>query len=78
MGKDHKSDPKVFHLCHVEDVDITEVMDIFSIFYPRGRHFRPRLFHWNERVYCTALHRALKIRSNEGSDSFLRQTIPEL
>ena len=45
MGKDHKSDPKVFHLCRVEDVDITEVMDIFSIFYPRSRHFRPRLFH---------------------------------
>ena len=45
MGKDHKSDRKVFHLCRVEDVDITEVMDIFSIFYPRSRHFRPRLFH---------------------------------
>ena len=43
-----------------------------------NRHFRPKLVHWNESVYCTPIHRALKMRFNEGSGSFLRPTIPEL
>ena len=42
------------------------------------RHFRPKLVHWNESVYCTPIARALKIWFNEASDSFLRPTIPEL
>ena len=34
MGEDHEIDPNIFHLCRVKDVDITEVMDTFSIFHP--------------------------------------------
>ena len=36
-----------------------------------------KLVHWNEREYCTPIDRALKIRFNEISDSFLRATIFE-
>ena len=42
------------------------------------KHFRPTLVHWNESVYCTPIDRALKMRFNEWSGSFLRPTIPEL
>ena len=27
-----------------------------------GRHFRPKLVHWNESVYCTPINRALKMQ----------------
>ena len=43
-----------------------------------SRHFRPKLVHWNESVYCTPIDRALKMWFNKGSGSFLRPTIPEL
>ena len=41
-------------------------------------HFRSKLVHWNEGVYCATIDRALKMRFNEWSSSFLRPTIPEL
>ena len=34
------------------------------------RHFRPKLIHWNENIYCTPIDRALKMRFNEGSAAF--------
>ena len=43
-----------------------------------NRYFRSKLVHWNESVYCIPIDRALKVRFNEGSGSFLRLTIPEL
>ena len=41
-------------------------------------HFRPKLLHWNKRVYCTPIDRALKMWFNEGSGNLLRPTIPAL
>ena len=43
-----------------------------------ARHFRPKSGHYNERVYCTPIDRALKIRLKERSPRFLRPIIPEL
>ena len=43
-----------------------------------SRHFRPKLVHWNESIYCTPIDRALKMRFNKGSGQPLRATIPEL
>ena len=40
---------------------------------PISRHFRPKLVHWNESVYCTPIDRALKMRFNRGSGSFYDQ-----
>ena len=57
---------------------ITLLDDCFYIFEDLTRHFRPRLVHWNESVYCIPIDRALKMRFNEGSSSFLRPVIPEL
>ena len=45
VGKEHERDPNIFHLCRVKDVDITEVMDTFSIFHTR------RLFNENPLVF---------------------------
>ena len=45
---------------------------------PNIRHFRLKLVHWNESVYCTPIDKALKMRFKEGSGNFLRPTIPEL
>ena len=42
------------------------------------RHFRPKLVHWNDSIYCTPIDRALQMRSNDGWGSFLRPTVPEL
>ena len=42
------------------------------------RHFRPKLVHRNERVFCTPTDRGLKLQINEGCGSFLRPSIPEL
>ena len=38
----------------------------------KSKHFRPKLVHWNESVYCTPIDRALKMRFNEGWGSFLQ------
>ena len=38
------------------------------------RHFRSKLGHWNESVYCTPLDRLLKMRFNEGTDGQLFTT----
>ena len=43
-----------------------------------SRHFRPKLVHWNESVYCATINIALKIQFNESLGSFLWPTIAEL
>ena len=42
------------------------------------RFFRPKSDHSNEKVYLKPIDRRLKKLPNEGSDSFLRLTTPEL
>ena len=42
-----------------------------------GRHFGPKLAHWNDSVYRTPIDRVLKLRFNKGLASFVRPTIPE-
>ena len=37
------------------------------------RHFRSKLVHWNENIYCTLIDRALKMRFNEGLAAFYDQ-----
>ena len=44
----------------------------------RTRHFRSKLVHWNESVYCTPIDKTLKMRFNERSRSFQWPIIPEL
>ena len=42
------------------------------------RHFRPKLVHLNESLFCKSVDRTLKILFIEGSDCFLRPIISEL
>ena len=51
---------------------------IETVNYTSNKHLRPKLVCWNESVYCTPIDGALKMRFNEGLDSFLRSTISEL
>ena len=41
-----------------------------KVSYIMTRHFRSKLVHWNESIYCTPSNGALKIRFNEGSGAF--------
>ena len=53
-------------------------MDTLNLQQYLTEHFRPKLVHWNESVYCTPIDRALTMRFNKGLGSVLPPTISEL
>ena len=68
-----KSTNRLSPLFCFEDVILKEIQSHIKY----SGHFRPKLVHWNKSVYCAPIDRALKMRFNEGSGSFLRPAIPE-
>ena len=55
------------------DADLKFIFEDFT-----NRHFRPKLVHCSESIYCTPIDRALKMRFSKESGSFQRASIHEL